>query len=285
MSNNKTKTLNKLNCAPSSNSVGGYTCYSDIKLNLIKEMWNKRHPDKIIETNNPRKIWNFLKHQLINICDNEKCWLRQEFMKQGLDKELLHYTFAPEQPTTWKKNPTEWLSTLEIHKVLNQWEHKYNDFLFLGASPINYDTLLDDNKCVWDDLCNFNLKRELNNGKYKFGVIFNLDPHYKEGSHWVSLFINVKKREINYFDSYGIAPEKNIRKFINNIILQGKKLNINFKLNINNKRHQFSDSECGMYSIYFIIKMLKGTSFKYFINKRIKDNTMIKLRSKYFIPV
>lgn len=274
--------MQKLNCAPTANNIGGYTCYSDKKLELIKNMWNKRHSDKKIETNNPRKIWNELKNHLGEVCNTEKCWIRQEFMKQGLDKELLHYTFAPLAPKEWKINPTEWLSTIDIHKVLNQYENKYNDFLFLGASPINYYEILDDNKCVWEDLCNFDLKREIKNGKCKFGIVFNLDPHYKEGSHWVSMFINIKKREINYFDSYGFPPEKEIKKFINDVINQGKKLNIILKINVNTKRHQFSDSECGMYSIYFIIKMLKGYSFNYFLEKKVKDDTMIKLRKKYF---
>ena len=36
----------------------------------------------------------------------------------------------------------------------------------------------------------------------------------------------------------------------------------NFKKYISKKRHQFSDSECGMYCLYFIIEMLKGRPFQ-----------------------
>ena len=34
-------------------------------------------------------------------------------------------------------------------------------------------------------------------GITKIGLIFNLDPHYKEGSHWVAMFID--NRVIGYF--------------------------------------------------------------------------------------
>ena len=35
-------------------------------------------------------------------------------------------------------------------------------------------------------------------GKTNIGIIFNLDPHYKQGSHWVAVFIKVRKKEIYY---------------------------------------------------------------------------------------
>ena len=33
-----------------------------------------------------------------DFCNNEKCWLRQQFIKYNLDKNLLSYTFAPDRP-------------------------------------------------------------------------------------------------------------------------------------------------------------------------------------------
>ena len=55
-----------------------------------------------------------------------------------------------------------------------------------------------------------------------------------------------------------------------------------YKLLENKRRHQFSESECGMYSLYFIIQMLKGVTFKKFTSKRVKDSYMMKLRKIYF---
>ena len=50
----------------------------------------------------------------------------------------------------------------------------------------------------------------------------------------------------------------------------------------NTRRHQFSNSECGMYCLYFIIRMLKGDSFSKFTSKKIPDKFMMKLRKIYF---
>ena len=32
-------------------------------------------------------------------------------------------------------------------------------------------------------------------GKTKIGIIFNTDPHDKPGQHWISMFINIKKKK------------------------------------------------------------------------------------------
>jgi len=47
-------------------------------------------------------------------------------------------------------------------------------------------------------------------------------------------------------------------------------------------RHQYSNSECGMYSLYFIIEQIKGRNWKYFNNIKIEDKKMKKLRKVYF---
>ena len=111
-----------------------------------------------------------------------------------------------------------------------------------------------------------------------------MDKHDKDGSHWVALFINMKKREIYYLDSYGEKIPRQVKKFAKKVQKQSLKIGDKkeYKLIENKRRHQFSESECGMYSLYFIIQMLKGTTFKKFTSKRIKDNYMMKLRKIYF---
>ena len=42
---------------------------------------------------------------------------------------------------------------------MKQYEKKYNNFRFLGPSPINYDYLIYDNECVWNELCNLLFKK------------------------------------------------------------------------------------------------------------------------------
>lgn len=272
----------KLNCSPNPDREHDFSCYTDEHLLKMRDRWNARHPDMKINSKDHKEIWEKLKEYQTNICNTERCWLNQEFMKGGVDKDLRHYTFSPESPTTWKQNPTTWLNSLDITRVMKQYEHHYKCFDFIGPSPIDYDTHFMDGECVWQELCEFSIKEYIRKGKTKVGVIFNLDPHNKEGSHWVALFIHIKRGHIYYFDSYGDTPHDQISKFMKMVQEQGRNHGIPFTIEINRKRHQFSDSECGMYSLYFIIQMLKDTSFHYFAQKDVTDTKMIELRKKYF---
>jgi hypothetical protein len=87
-------------------------------------------------------------------------------------------------------------------------------------------------------------------------------------------------------------------KFVNIIIEQGKTLKtpIHFIFHQNHPmEHQYKDSECGMYSLFFIITMLSNEvneikfkdikkKIEFFKKKRISDFSMEKMRDVYFSP-
>lgn len=307
MDNGKINTkFKKLNCAPSADvsydKNKNFTCYKSEELIQLKEAWNKRHPDVKINTNNVKEIWEELKNNMQDTCNNEACWLNQQFINSNINKELLHYTFAPKAPASWNKNPNEWLSSVDITRVMKQYERVYPSFNFIGPSPIDFDTIISGggktNKkgvCVWDEICNFSLQKHLEKGIKKIGFIFNTDPHYKSGSHWISLFINIEKNDnfIFYFDSNGISPPKQIKKLCERILKEANEtLGMNDLMYYENKRsHQKSDTECGMYALYMIIELLlnsvsKGNAkthdINYFMNTWIPDAKVEGLRNKYF---
>jgi hypothetical protein len=248
-------------------------------------MWNARHPDSPIKTKNTKKIWEQLKEYYATICNKESCWVRQMTKNTKLEKELLD-AFAPESPEDWKKNPNEWLSSLDILKVMNQYEKKYKCFDFLGPSPIDYDTHQLYGECVWEELCHFDLDNQIKKGHTKIGVIFNLDPHYKGGSHWVSLFINTKTKTIFFFDSAGESIPSQIKKFVDTVIQQGKQLQepIEFKFDQNYPvEHQYGNTECGIYSIFFITHMLEDKITGHYLKTHIlKDKYMSNFRKIYY---
>ena len=280
----KNKSFLKLNCSPKTKKKE-YTCYTDNDLYKLRNMWNSRHPDKPIKTNNTKQIWQLLKDYYTNVCNKESCWVRQMTKNTKMEKELLD-AFAPEAPEEWVKNPNEWLSSIDILKVMNQYEKTYKHFDFLGPSPIDYDTHKMQGECVWNELCNFSLADKIKNKYSKIGIIFNLDPHYKGGSHWVSLFINIQKRSIFFFDSTGEQIPSQINKFANTIIEQGKQLKhpIHFILDQNYPvEHQYGNTECGIYSLYFIIYMLEDKITSHYLKTHIiKDKYMEKFRKVFF---
>lgn len=281
-STTRSKTFKRSRCAPRKGKQLSFTCYSPENLEYIKQLWNSRHPDKAIETDDSKEIWTQLKKNMSECCSNERDWLRHNFMKQNLSQELLNYTFAPDSPDVWREKPDEWLTSIDILNVMKQYEHIHPDFEFIGPSPIDYDTHMVFGECVWEELCNFNLESYIKRNVKHIGVVFNLDPHYKEGSHWVALFISIKHGCICFFDSYGEKPEKQINKFMNMVKTQANGLGLDMHKHVIENRHQYSDSECGMYCLYFIIQMLNGKKAEYFEKNRIPDKKMLELRKKYF---
>ena len=274
----------KLQCSPKADK-NNFSCFDDESLNKLKDLWNKRHPDKIISTNDSKQIWQQLKTYMSKICNKESCWLKQNFVNGTADAQLLE-SFAPASPDEWKKKPDDWLSSMDILQVMKQYEKAYKCFEFLGPSPIDFDTSKLYGECVWEELCHFNLEEQIAKGKKKFGIVFNLDPHYLAGSHWVSLFINVKSKSIFYFDSGGDEIPPRIKKFVDRITAQGKSLKppIKFKFDQNYPvEHQYNDSECGVYTLYFISNMLEDKiTAEYLKTHILNDKYMAKFRKVYF---
>jgi Ulp1 family protease len=85
-------------------------------------------------------------------------------------------------------------------------------------------------------------------GTEHIGICFNFDPHDKPGSHWVAAMLDLKEHVAYYYDSYGKGPPEEINRFFERCKQQGIK-----KILFNDIRHQRKMSECGMYSIYFMV--------------------------------
>lgn len=198
--------------------------------------------------------------------------------KQGLKESFLR----PKQPEEWKSDPDMWLDSLNIAAVMKQYEADRSDFEFMGPFPIDFAApdpqATEKDECLIDEICELDLKALKAKGKTKIGIIYNLDPHYKNGSHWVANFVDLNKHRAYYFDSYGMEAPHQIQKFMQFLTLQDPTM----KLAYNARRFQFKGSECGMYSMYFIIRMLMGEDFLHFCRRAPRDGAMLYLRNWLF---
>ena len=282
--------IKKLNCHPKvhGKTVHNNSCFTPKALLQIKNSYNQSHPNNKIISSQPVKIWDELNNKM-KYCQKEDCWL-QEVKDEGI-KNQLQQQFSPNHPKDWLKNPNEWLSNDDILAVLKQYQETYSYFKFIGPSMIDYDVILpeENNNCVENELCNFNLSNTIRDGKTKIGIIFNLDKHTKTGSHWVSLFIDIKDKLIFYFDSFGNDIPPYINKFKEEVVKQGKQLKkpIHFDFEINKTEHQEGNTECGMYSLFFIVTMLTGEKeigkkLEFFQSGKIEDKYVEKYRKIYF---
>ena len=269
------------------NSLGRSSCLNDKTLRLMKQIWNRRHPDNMIHSGNPKQLWNYFKENLGQSCSNEMCWVDNTIQDERMKTKIKHESFAPYAPRSWNKNKNEWLSSTDITDVMRQYEDAYDDFKFFGPSPIDFDAMEYKNNCVWPEICNFNVQHMRDQRKNKLGFIFNTDDHFKSGSHWIAMFVDLGKKRWFFFDSNGTKPPREITKLMIKIQKQClQKCNMNLKLDSNHPFvHQHSNTECGMYCLYFIVSLLKNThNMNYFKKKRIPDSYVEKFRNIYFNP-
>jgi len=300
----------KTNCSPivDGKTVTDDTCFTSDILTQIKSDYNHVNKTNPITFTDTKDILKELRKRLSQ-CSKEECWLSQ-IKDTALKKKIESYVFAPKHPAEWNYNPNEWLSNHDIFNVLVQYENRYSSFEFIGPSFIDFDAKPSESgdKCVTNELCQFSLKDHLDKNHKNIAVVFNLDKHNQSGSHWVSLFIDIPNQFIFYFDSAGEKIPPEIMVLVKRIQEQGRGLNnlrktqkrsqknnaVRFKFYENwPLEHQYGNTECGMYSLFFIITMLTGKTedrtFKtarekinFFKKTRVPDKYVENLRWKYF---
>jgi hypothetical protein len=292
-------------CAPSKKFENG-SCFSLESLKLIASKYNEKNKlDQINISDNKEDLVKQLTKAFSSSCNSQVCWLRLDLVKSIKNEDIHDDTFRPSGPA--KKY--DWLSTTNINDVVSQYEEKYDDFVFLGAVPNDFEEL------PILGLSNINFDDFIKDKKTKLGLVINLDTHNQSGSHWVALYTDLLKNKIYYFDSVGKKPGKRIKKFNNRILKYmynkkyNKEINIDeiigllnktnknvstkyykmlnnklkdFDIRYNNIQHQQNDSECGVYSINFILRMVKGEKFDEITKNITSDEEVNKCRKVYF---
>jgi hypothetical protein len=266
-------------CSPGS-STSAESCYTKQQLVTIAKAYNKKFNKNLISlTLQKEDLWREIDSRMMS-CTNEWCWMDRLNLSDTFNQSGAS-PFRPVRP----KEKNQWLSTIDIRDVLKQYENQYPDFIALGPVPIDFCHL------AFNEVCKLNIKQLMSKGKRRIGIVFNTDPSDKPGKHWISMFIDLRGNpetwEIGYFDSFGRAP---IAPQILELIEHLKSQNPNFivKLNCSDKictskiNHQKKNTECGVYSINFIVERLSGKSWEDMVINNIYDDTLMTSRRNVF---
>jgi hypothetical protein len=250
---------------------------------VLTAEYNKDHPQTPLTETDPKKIFRKIMESVGCAKKDERCALGI-IDDVVLRKKYLKMFYAPNHPASWIKNPDEWLTNEDIDEILDDIEAKDPEFKAIPTAPIDFDKRVW-GMCVEKELCNFSLKSHYENGKRRFAAVFNLDKHDQPGSHWVSLFVSILDKAIVFFDSAlgGVPPE--ISVLVKRIQEQAKTISkdLNLQFYTNKVEHQKGDTECGMYSIYFVTEMLADfKNLDMFMKGRINDATVFKMRDDYY---
>ena len=160
---------------------------------------------------------------------------------------------------------------------MTQFQTNIKNFDYLGANPIDFANL------HGKKINTFSIEKAIADKKNKIGIIFNTDPSYRGGQHWICAFIDLENKELNYFDSYGSdgTYPKEVNDFFTKVMEEGKKIGYNFTVKKNVVRHQYKNSACGVYCLKFIADRLNHT-FEEIIEKNMPDDFVTEERWKRF---
>lgn len=258
------------------------SCYNDSELKTLVKAYNEAitkngyicnksektcsKPKLIKMSNNINELYKELSNNLRSLTkeNSEEDWLSLDFINnikdRNLKESLLHFTFKPIGP----KKENDWLNTTNINEVEQQYLDLYKsskNFTFLGAQPSDYSKITRINYS------------SLKKSNYT-GIIFNTDPHNKPGIHWVSVFIDNRNKIVDYFDSLGNNPNKNICSFLKRFK--------NYHFNFNKVKHQKAGAQCGVYACFFLNQRLQGITMADINKQIVSDKMMIDYRKEIF---
>lgn len=219
----------------------------------------------------------------------ERTFLESLPIGVGQKTSLAKQYLRPPAPKAWTNDPDMWLDSNNIADVMNQYEVARTkggkkEFEFMGPFPIDFAApdpyTSGEKKCLQKEICEIRVEKALANGIKSIGIVYNLDPHYKSGSHWVANYIDIVGNTCYYFDSYGMEPPPQVATFMK--WLSSHNPSNPMKLQYSKRRLQYSNTECGMYCIYMIIRMLEGDKFVDITRRKPKDSDMLDFRDWIF---
>lgn len=294
-------------CSPSSAASfeRSKTCFSKEALQRLVHAWNDAHPDARIPKRacrSKRSMWDALDERMHGVCNGsgrEWCWVdKLPSAKASAD---VARSLRPAKPLQWYKQPHAWLSNYDIQAVMSQYqEDRTNAYKFIGVYPIDFQHKTAFGTCLFDEICAIDIARLAARGTRCLGMVINLDRHDQRGSHWTSLFACIDPSMpcfgAYYYDSTAPQhPPPEVVTFMQSLQQQAGLIpnsdRRTFRLACNKQRHQYGNSECGVFAIAYQIRWLdmlrsdpSTASFEAVASTDLRDATVHQMRDTLFRP-
>ena len=268
-------------CSPLAETKAKISCISD---EIIRDL----RLSLGIRSGNVEQVYQRIHKRLGTEPGQELHWVKATAIPSDLRSKIKE-SFRPQQPASWTSSSRQWLTTTDIANVLQQYTHLYSDFAFLGVHPIDFADPDASGQCVSRIMCDVSFDSLRKAGYKHAGVVFNLDEHTGQGTHWTSMYIgldpkNKRRFGIFYYDSVGRPLPQRVSQYIESFSAGVSRSKRRF-VHQNNVRKQFKDSECGIYAIAFIVMMLDNPYVPFDIictHHMRDDDTMSQLREYFF---
>lgn len=263
-----------------------------INVNIIKALKDFMCSEKLEDPNivkilGPEELILNLMNKL-GVINERDIWKNEKIIRRfgrGVSYNILKKNYKVNGPS----NTTNLLNNHNIDNVLETYVLKgpdlyHNRFLHLPFQMIDF----------------MEQKTELSNVDFikaadeydSIGVVLNSDFSYGPGKHWFALYVDLdklrkdKKLVLEYFNSSGRMPYDQIIEYYEKLkkewLVKYPDISVELKIVVN-ERIQESKTECGMFSLIFIIGRIEGKSTDFFSKKNISDADMIRYRKIIFV--
>jgi hypothetical protein len=195
-------------------------------------------------------------------------------------KNMLKKHFRPFGPAFTK----ELVSDMHIDENLAQWSTIWPDFHNFKFQMIDFKA---QNNGKGTDIVTTTLNNIYSSGKRTFGFVINTDLYSGGGKHWMAVFGDMRSNDewsVEFFNSSSRPPHLNIQEWMEDkkkemrSISSSKGISPKIKLiRVVIRQLQFGMSECGIYSLYYIMARLYGEHYSVFNGKvSMKDDLIEK---------
>ncbi|MFA6165775.1 MAG: Ulp1 family isopeptidase [Gemmatimonadaceae bacterium] len=234
-------------------------------------------------------------------CESESCVITHPAFRRFVEAERiidpsvidrdLEMRFKAEGP----RSSTRLLNNFNIDETLRRWARLFPDFYPCPFAMMDFDRTREPFATV-DILDVLAGRAPLDLGAGLgvvrrparcFGCVVNTDTSSGPGKHWVAVFVDCRAPPwtVEYFNSAGNPPPRAMVGWMERTrarLLEGSAGAQVFSVPVTDMDHQESQTECGLYALFYIRRRLEGTPYRFFFEQKVPDDAMTKFRAFVF---
>lgn len=219
---------------------------------------------------------------------------RRGIPRSRIEQELA-FQFKPAGP----RDSLQLLSNFDIDAVLGRWAAAHPEFFNHGFNMIDFEATGGSLARVRvHDILEGRAAQKLGpRGVARrpcthFACVLNTDVSTGRGKHWVAVFGDCRPAPpepwtVEYFNSAGNPPPSPVTRWMETTALDLESARPGVRVEthaVTDVRHQSSQTECGLYALYYIRCRLVGVPHHEFRGRRIPDEKMTEFRRHVFRP-
>jgi hypothetical protein len=198
------------------------------------------------------------------------------------------------------------LSNYNLDETLQRWARVFPEFFPCPFAMMDFDSNGDyfgdaDLPAILEGRADAELGRGV--GRIRrpfkcFGCIVNTDTSRGPGKHWVAVFVDCRPPPgepwtVEYFNSAGRPPPKPMLRWMERTRARladyrasrpecrGAACDV-VSVPVTDMDHQESQTECGLYALFYIRRRLEGTPYEFFEQQLVPDDAMTAFRQHVF---